>query len=128
MIYNPEVSNLVTEICKIQGTKNFPNKDKIVMEKRIQLEEVRDKIRNLFKENEQNEVDIIKNIIDKSEEDCKYIYSVIFTEDFFKWKSDKIKELFKLGLNNGEIYRICCLKTELDISQSYIDQIAKKAS
>ena len=128
MIYNPEVSNLVTEICKIQGTKNFPNKDKIVMEKRIQLEEVRDKIRNLFKENEQNEVDIIKNIIDKSEEDCKYIYSVIFTEDFFKWKSDKIKELFKLGLNNGEIYRICCLKPELDISQSYIDQIAKKAS
>ena len=128
MIYNPEVSNLVTEICKIQGTKNFPNKDKIVMEKRIQLEEVRDKIRNLFKKNEQNEVDIIKNIIDKSEEDCKYIYSVIFTEDFFKWKSDKIKELFKLGLNNGEIYRICCLKPELDISQSYIDQIAKKAS
>jgi hypothetical protein len=128
MIYNPEVSNLVTEICKIQGTKNFPNKDKIVMEKRLQLEEVRNKIRNLFKENEQNEVDIIKNIIDKSEEDCKYIYSVIFTEDFFKWKSDKIKELFKLGINNGEIYRICCLKPELDISQSYIDQIAKKAS
>jgi len=127
MIYQAELNNLVIEICKIQSTKDYPNKEKVISEKRIQLEEVRDKVRNLFKENEQNEVDIIKGITERSDEDCKYIYNVVFTEDFFKWKSDKIKALIKLGLNQGEVYRVCCLKPELDINQSYIDQIAKKS-
>jgi hypothetical protein len=127
MIYQSELNSLVVEICKIQSTKDYPNKEKVILEKRIQLEEVRDKIRNLFKENEQNEVDIIKGITERSDEDCKYIYGVVFTEDFFKWKSDKIKALIKVGLNPGETYRVCCLKPELDISQSYIDQIIKKS-
>lgn len=127
MIYQAELNNLVIEICKIQSTKDYPNKEQVILEKRIQLEEVRDKVRNLFKENEQNEVDIIKGITERSDEDCKYIYNVVFTEDFFKSKSDKIKALIKVGLNQGEVYRVCCLKPELDINQSYIDQIVKKS-
>jgi hypothetical protein len=126
MQFQTEINVLVTELCKIQSTKGYPNKEATLAKKRLQIEEVRNKARSLFKQDESLEIQTIQNICGKNEEDSRYILGVIFTEDYFKWKSDKIKALNKLGLTNNEILKLCNLKPELNINMSYIEQILKK--
>ena len=126
MHFQTEINVLVTELCKIQSDKNHPNKVEALKNKRLQIEEVRNQIRASFKHDESLDIQKINLICGRGDEDCKYIIGIIFTEEMYKWKSDKIKALNKMGLTNDEVLKLCNLKPELNINASYVEHILKK--